>query len=485
MLIIEIKDYTLTLISAENRRSNFVLNKAKTIELPDGWKNFLTVPKNRNSLTAILKEFSPGNTKTAICLNHSSLIYRDLEVPKTDAKTMALLIRNELVNALNLSQEYLIDYTIISESDRGNNKFVKVFVTAIQSNILNEYLEFFNQVGLWIISVDVGLNALFKYLHITSILTQDNSVMIADIGATNLRQYLFEKGAYSFFRNTRLTVEADTKLAALIPVYIDNIEKMLNFSRSQGKKGQVDTILLFGKNSVVVKLRAHLNAKAQIQSTVITKPKQLDCTKQPFESNFVYAMGVLFSQKTKWAKDINLLNAYNAYYKVKPFMFDLDKHYKKIVIALILGLAIWGSVLGFRYVTLQNEIKAINDYLNQPDIIETMNRVQTMRDRIQKIDAMNSEFDSIESVLQSIPRYNQAVILHLFEGKPENISISKISFSGSTLEFNLSTPDSTSIHPYVARLNQVEGFENATYTSYKEDNGTYSCTVTLDLKGTQ
>lgn len=485
MLIIEIKDQALTLLSVHYKRSKFVLDKAKTIEMQDSFKNFLLVPKSRNNLMALLKDFSPGNTKTAICVSLSSLIYRDIEVPKADEKTTMQLVKNELINALNLSQDYLIDYTILGENIRNGNSTNKVLVSALQANLLNEYIEIFKEAGLRIQSIDVGLNALYKYLNITGQITKNNTVMIVDVTLNNLRQFLFEKGTYSFYRNTKINRDMEGGVPALILEYADHIEKMLKFIHTQGQKDPVDTMLLIGKYSITNKLRNHLNSKLDVQSVLMAQPKILDCTHRSFESTFVMGLGTFFSMRYKPKKDINLLLSYNAYFKIKPFMVNLDKHYKKIVFALVLTLLAWSGFLGYRYFTLQEQISTLTTYLNQSSVVKALTRVETMRNHIAKIEEMKLEFESVETVLASIPRYNQSVILKLYASKPENLDITELRFTESSVEFSLVTADSNLIHQYVSDLNQASGFEQANYTTYVENDGIYQCTVTFDLKGDQ
>lgn len=485
MLILEIKDQALLMMAADRRGSKFILNRTKIIDLGDNWKNYLATEKNRSTLIETLNGFKAPKNRIHLCLNHSSLIYRDIEVPKADPKTMAQLIRNELTNALNLSQDYLIDYKVIGETERGSNRFVRVLAAALQATVVNEYLEFFNTAGFRVQSVDVGLNAVTKYLEVTGLLQAETSVLIADVGTLNLRQFLFENGAYSFYRNTRLQ-EPVGNATSLIPLYTENISKMHSFALTQGKTRRVDAVLLFGRGPAIVKVRQEL-ATADIQASLIAKPDRLDCTVQPFDPALVYALGVLFTLKRKGPKDINLLQEYQTFYKIKPFMFNLDKLTKPILITVFTLLAVWaGILLGLVYQHNQ-AIGELQAYLDQPEVVTRMAEIDALKSRTAKIGEMSAELDSIETVLLSNPVFDDAVIARLLSVKPETIELTRIEFKLASVEIGLSSPDPLLIQPYVSALNTLEGFANATYGSYTVDkaSGLTRVTVTLTLKGAQ
>ncbi|KAF0222244.1 MAG: hypothetical protein FD133_1861 [Erysipelotrichaceae bacterium] len=112
MLIIEIRDNTLRIIEATSNLNAFRITGSKTIEFDDSWKTYISNPEQAASLTQTLRSYK--ESKFLLCLNNSSVIYRDMVVPKASPRYLTSLIRHELTHALNW-----IGYTKLDRFLRG------------------------------------------------------------------------------------------------------------------------------------------------------------------------------------------------------------------------------------------------------------------------------------------------------------------------------------------------------------------------------
>lgn len=484
MLIVEIKDNSLIILEGEAKLTKFVLKKAKTFEISDNWKTHITNEENYETLASAFKMYKDSRTKIHLCLSTSAVIYRDMVIPKTNAKFTSALIRNELVNVLSLTPEYLIDYAILSESVENGNKFNKVLASAILTSTLNEYIEFFKSIGLGIKRVDVGLNALIKYLEFTDMVPAEKNTLVVNVGLQNIRQYLFEKGQYSFYRNTKLTSNLEQGIFPSIDDYAENIEKMMHFALAQGQKTEVDDLILLGNKKVLPKLNKYLNARMTPGSRLLLKPRQIECDGFPFDSHYVYGLGVLFSTRKKRKKDIDLLNQYNEYYKIKIHILDPDQLFKPALIIFIATLVLLFSLKLFDSNRISSEIKSINAYLNQPSVISTMNEITSMRINIAEIKSISIEIEEIKKVLDSIPRFTQDKVTLIYFAKPTGITIKKMSYENRSIKISLVSNNSTLFYRYVLALSDLKAFEEVSYISYRSVNTDgFSSEITIVLKG--
>ena len=486
MLIVEIKDNSLILLVGESKMTKFVLKKAKIFEISENWNEYISNEGNFATLSSAFMEYKNKQTKVHLCLSTSAVIYRDMVIPKTNRKFTSALIRNELINVLSLTPEYLIDYAIIGESVESGNSSNKILASAILSSSLNEYMEFFKQIGLRISQIDVGLNALVKYLEMTDMIPAEKNTLVVDVDLQSIRQYLFEKGHYSFYRNTKLSSKMNQSVLPSIENYTENIEKMMQFAVLQGQKTEIDELILFGNKKVLPKLNKYLNARIAIGSRLLFKPKQVECDGLPFDSIYAYALGVIFALKKKRKKDIDFLNEYNEYYKIKKHELDLNQYFKLTLTVFIVAILLLFGFKMFDSYKISSETKAINAYLTQPEVVATMNEIVSMRKSISEIKAISVEIISIKTVLDSIPRFTQERVSQIYSVKPADITITSMEFKDGSIKIAIQTLNSTQIHRYVLALTNLKVFEDVKFIAYRlVPGGLFTSEITIILKGGQ
>lgn len=485
MLIIEIRDNSIKLIQAESKVKAFFVKNAKLFEFEDSWKTFISNPDNALALTDAIKGFGK-ETKALLCLNTTTVLYREMVVPKANPRYLNTLIRHELSHALNLSSDFLIDYTILGESQKNEKKMWKILVTAVSAASLNEIIEFFDKTGLQITKVDVSLNSIQKYVEITKLVDKEKNLLVADIGSSSIRQYLFEKGKYSVNRTTKVAALALADEQLSIQNATDTIEKMLQFSASLGPASAIDKIILFGSYPKIEHLKIFLNDKLEVDTSVMERPKILLPIKhKPFDHDEAYALGVLFSQRFKRTKDINLITAYNTHFSRSQSTLNLDAIFNSLAFGLAY-VALFAVILTTLQTNLVNsDINKVNAYLTRPDVVETLAKIDEMKQNTAALSELTKELDSIQKVLDSIPRFNNVKITDLLNAKPEGIKVVMISFSENTVLISIESNDPTLIHQYVLALSQIQTFSEVSYTSYQwnTDSKNYTSEISLTLNG--
>jgi len=485
MLILEIRDNSLRVIQAVNKVNNFSIKSSKMFAFEESWKVFISDPDNAAALTETLKSFGKDN-KALLLLNTSTVIYREMVVPKASPRYLSTMIRHELSHALNLSSDFLIDYTILDDTIKNDKKMNKIMVTAVSATSLNEIIEFFDTTGIQIVKIDVSLNSVQKYVEITKIADKGKNVLFADIGTASIRQYLFEKGKYSVYRTTRLATLAQSDEQLSLQAATETIEKMLQFSASLGQNSGIDQIVLFGAYSKIEHLKLYMNDKLGTETVVIGKPKMLTVSKiKPFDHDETYALGVLFSQRFKRKKDINLMTSYNTFYSRSSSTFNFDALFNSLAFGLAY-VALFAVILNTIQVNIVNsDIQKINSYLNRADVIETLDKISTMKNNIAALSELKTELESIQKVLDSIPRFNEVKITDLLSVKPEGVALTQLNFTENAITLSIIANDPSLIHDYVLLLSDLSPFSDVTYTSYtyEEKERNYTSEITLTLGG--
>jgi type IV pilus assembly protein PilM len=484
MLIIEIRDNALSLIHAESHFNTFSLKESKVIEFEESWKSYISQADKALALTQTIHSFQED--KVLICLNTSSVIYRDMIVPKASSRYLDSMIRHELKNALNLSNEYLMDYAILGDTIKDDKKMHKILVAAVLATNINEIIDFLEKANLKVLSIDVSLNSLQKYIDITKLLNKDKNTLVADIGSSSIRQYLFEKGKYSYYRTTKIAALSEVDENLSIQTSVENIEKMLQFSLSLGQNSAIDQIILFGSYTKIDNLRDQLSEQLSLETSILGSPSLLSKSKNStFQTELIYGLGMLFSRKHRRKKDINLINAYNTFYSRSSNTINFDAIYNSLAFGL--GYAALFAVIIATIQTnmVNSNIKKINAYLTRTDIVEALANIAQLKANIASLNEITNELDSIQKVLDSIPRYNNLKIIDLLTVKPETIDLRRISFENNIITLSISSSDPSLIHQYVLALSDVTSFSEVSYTSYQYDSNlkSYTSDINLTLNG--
>lgn len=484
MLIIEIRDNALSLIQAESHLNTYTLKQSKVILFEESWKNFIAQADNALSLTQTIHSFQED--KVLICLNTSSVIYRDMIVPKASPRYLDSMIRHELKSTLNLSDEYLMDFAILGETIKDEKKMHKILVSAVLATSINEIIDFLEKANLKIINIDVSLNSLQKYIEITKLLNKSKNTLVADIGSSSIRQYLFEKGKYSYYRTTKIAAlsEVDDKLS--IQSTVENIEKMIQFSLSLGQNSAIDQIILLGCYPYVESLKEQLSDDLSIETSILSSPSLLTNSKKiNFQTEWVYGLGVLFSKKHRRKKDINLINAYNTFYSRSSNTINFDAIYNSLAFGLGYAALFAVIIITIQTNIINSNIKKINTYLTRSDIVAALADIAQLKANIASLNEITNELDSIQNVLDSIPRYTNLKIIDLMTVKPASIELSRISFENNIITLSIVTSDPNLVHEYVLALSDVPSFSGVTYTSYQYDSAldAYTSDLSLTLNG--
>jgi len=484
MLIIEIRDNALSLIQAESRFNAYSYKESKVIEFEDSWKSYIAQSDKALALTQTIHAFQED--KVLLCLNTSSVIYRDMIVPKASPRYLDSMIRHELKNALNLSNEYLMDYAILGDTIKDDKKMHKILVAAVLATTINEIVDFLEKANLSILSIDVSLNSLQKYIDITKLLNKDKNTLVADIGSSSIRQYLFEKGKYSYYRTTKIAAISEVDENLSIQTSIENIEKMVQFSLSVGQNSAIDQIILFGSYAKIETLKEQLNDQLSLDTSILSRPGLLSHPKNiEFQTDLIYSLGVLFSRKHRRKKDINLINAYNTFYSRSSNSINFDAIYNSLAFGLGYAALFAVIIASIQTNMVNSNIKKINAYLTRSDIVSALADIAQLKANIASLTEITNELDSIQHVLDSIPRYTNIKISDLLTVKPASIELSRINFENNIITLSISTSDPSLIHEYVLALSDVASFSEVSYTSYQYDSGikTYTSDINLTLNG--
>jgi Tfp pilus assembly PilM family ATPase len=292
---IEFKAGTVNLVEAKVKKNNIEVKRSHTFEFPETWIDSAGI-QDMDSLVLLFEQnFEDQGFKDrtcSICINNSSIIYRELNVPKIEEKKMPLLVRSEMMDVLNLTPDYIMDFIVLEEVETDGVQSYRLLAVAIHTTALESYITLMKRLKLNLVSIDSATNAIIKTVDLLPSINEKDQVIIVDVGNGHLRLYLFEAGKYVLSRNTRLIGLNENSKEEIISTIEDNINKMIQFSYTRGAKGGIKDIVLIGQDEILAEL------KTRVIEDLIVPCDFLECpsfvtSNQPFQSRYVNAIGTL------------------------------------------------------------------------------------------------------------------------------------------------------------------------------------------------
>lgn len=296
-LSIEIRNGYVYLLEGKVGKEQITVKRTHSFEYPESWvdaQGIRDIEDFALLLSEQLKEYGFKEKTVTLCVNNPSIIYRELQVPKIDEKRMPFIIRSEMMNALNLTPDYIMDYVVLDEienADSGTSMY-RVLAVAMLTEALESYLAVMKKAKLNVKVVDSATNAIIK-LALEAGVVDDDQVIVADVGNGHLRLYLFEDNQYALSRNTRLVALNDENSEDIIRVVEENINKMIQFSYTRNNSRGVKRIVLMGLDELLPAIQKNTFENLIVPCDLFSKPHFAEYQGIEFESKYVNALGAL------------------------------------------------------------------------------------------------------------------------------------------------------------------------------------------------
>ena len=244
-------------------------------------------------LSQAIKDNGFKSKDVILTLNNSSVIYRELYLPRIEAKRLALIVRSEMMEVLNLTPDYIMDFVVLDESVSDEGKpMVRVLAVASPSLAIRSYLELIKQTKLRLKCIDTATNSVLKFVELTPELRSLEQFILVDIGTSQLRLYLFDEGKYVLTRNTRLTMIGQATDTDAVYFIEDHINKMIQYSYTRGNKSGIKKIVLAGNEEFMESLCSRVEEDLLVPCESLKKPDFVSMS-NTFSPNSLNAIGAL------------------------------------------------------------------------------------------------------------------------------------------------------------------------------------------------
>lgn len=293
---IEFKSDTINIVEARSRSGGFDLRQVKTISFPEDWLDAQGIREMEDFyllLTQTIEDAEIKTKDTILCINNSSVIYRELVVPSIEDKKLSMIVRSEMMDVLNLTPDYIMDYVVLEEFvDENGAPMIRMLAVACLSSVLSSYIMLMKRLKLKLTCIDSATNAVLKLVSEVPDLKSLEQMILVDVGNGHLRLYLFEQGKYVLSRNAKLVHLMDSSRAEIINVIEDNINKMIQFSYTRGNKSGIKKIVLAGKDELLADLKSKVLEDLLVPCEVLPRPSFIGGDIE-FETRYINVLGSL------------------------------------------------------------------------------------------------------------------------------------------------------------------------------------------------
>ncbi|WMJ22096.1 pilus assembly protein PilM [Paludicola sp. MB14-C6] len=146
-------------------------------------------------------------TKVNININSTTIITRELVIPKTPKRQAIQIISNEMFQARNLTLPYVVDYIVTDVLKEKSITKHKVLAVAIPQSIVEGYIKLCQMLNFSKSNINLEFNCIYKTIAIQpAIASKDKPIIIASVGTNNGIFLIIEKGKIVYSKTIALNI---------------------------------------------------------------------------------------------------------------------------------------------------------------------------------------------------------------------------------------------------------------------------------------
>lgn len=293
-LSIEIRNGFVYLVEARATKTSVTIQKTHYYSFPEEWvtETGINNPEGFSSLLLQhMREQNIRDKKAFVCINNGSVIYRELNLPRVENRKIPLLVRTEMMSALNLTPDYIMDYVYLNEVESDGSMYYRVLGVAMLKSAIESILEVAKRCHLQLQVIDSATNSILKLVQDNKLVQESDQLIIADVGNGHLKLYLYENGQYALSRNNKLISFKDNSNEEMISTIVDNINKMVQFSYTRKLGTDSKRVVLCGIDELLEDLQKQVSENLLIECEILKKPYFVNGMK--YENRYVNAIGTL------------------------------------------------------------------------------------------------------------------------------------------------------------------------------------------------
>lgn len=429
---------------------------------------------NPDKITAIvhsyLKELKFNKKNVSLIFNSRQVISRELQIPKIDDKAdFKKIVRNEMKSNLLLSDDYIVEYALLSDvATQGDDKNL-VLGYAIQSSLVNAYIDLFKKVNIKITNVYTGFES---FLNLEKVSAKSGMSLYFDVHSTYLRMYLFDGSNYIMMRNLRFYEVEDIEMYGLQEMIDENISKMEQYIYTKDRSLRLEHVYFFGNHPLLKELvekNKEVNIKVDyFDAAFLQDEKALEYINVYGVIDHEYSNDYI-KQLTKINKNKKERNGNNKFWIQQALIF--------------LGIVVVSYAVSFggnlAITLMEQHVKEQADsYQNDPEYIKA-NQINEMYVAIQDYLA---NITTLKQGKENIAKITPEMFA-LFYDYGNGIVVEDAEFDGIGILVNAVAENPSQMIPYLKNIDDSDQFKVIEYTTFTSTEENYPFSYYVNING--
>jgi len=424
----------------------------------------------RTAITSAMEEDQNLFKNINLIIDSSLIMTKNIEVPKLSPKALSALAMTEFEDTAGNYEELVVDYSSIP-GPNGQN----MFCCAVEKRVLEPYVALFEGLKIKINSIDVGLNAIIKYVSGT----RDYGGMtfaLNIVDGNNLISLLFENGLYIFSNRSRLMADRGTD--AFASELSTRLSSLIQFNKSEKSEHTLVMSLYAGLDEFELNTLQTLVFDPDLKLFILPQTPNVKAAfniDDTFDfGGYLYPVSGFFTGKS----DINLMRAYRQSNRVEK-----DGNFKYKALVLPIGLAVFfiGAFVIFFIINsqMQKNLNWANKYINDPKVQAEYTQSQTLNEQVTLINAEVSGMENINQAINTNPNLGSSKLNSIRTLTNGVIALNTMTYDGLTGDINIIAiaNNEQEAAKYIQRLKSTDYFTQVVYTGYSASEMTTTTTT--------
>ncbi|MHB1315056.1 MAG: hypothetical protein ACYCX2_06145 [Christensenellales bacterium] len=391
-----------------------------------------------------------------LIIDSSNIQVKLIDMPKLGKLQKIAVMRNEFSMGTD-NQDTLYASVVIGESNKNDS----MLCYAVQSELINSYIEVFAAAKIKIRKIDIAINCIVNYVRQIPQLSSKTFIMNI-ISGQNMLSLLFEKGKYIITSRNRLLSDADSD-EYLRELY-SKVLSMMQFNESQKSLNKIETSYYFGLDADTISRFAAYFAGLNSEIKVMKLNYGLCEMKREYQNVFYPQLGFYADENTDLLETLAYFKKMNRKKNRKPK--------RKLIFAMIICMVIAaaGALLYHEKNTLNEESAALSAYLNDAENMKRHEEIQQTAAQNNLLAEKVKQVRAVKEIVQNNRIISSSKYIRICIQTDVQIEAFDYALENRTLKISGLADDALRADEYIAYLRRTDLFEKIDYEGYYEQS---------------
>jgi len=401
-------------------------------------------------------------SEVTLIINSPQLRANRVDAPLlADKKTTEYIEREASDSDYGRFQKPATGWYVVSKDNKTKTQRI-VYETA-ETEFVNKYIEIFEKAGLKLKSIHNGVQLAAEYFTKQA---SGKTVLYMILDGKSLVTIFFAEGKFYYDSTSRVFAQPGTPEFAR-EIY-SSISSIRQFISAQHLTETVKDVLFAGLTYTQVNQLANdiLNVDSAVDVSLTQPPAGTSISNDqsvfPF---FIYPIAGI----RRIDERMPILKATKQNKSKATDKSGLGKLIIPFAAVLVVMGITWGGLLAFKAIK-ESELKGIENYTHDPQIIAQVSEYDTMYKNMSDMGKVQGGVDQFQKYMNSYPIPDSSINkMILAAAKMRNVSVDFNSYSASSGVFNITatSPEVNDINLFIADLMAMDIFEKIDYKGYE------------------